>query len=46
MNTTIVDADAHVTEPPDLWERYIDPEYRHLAMQLTKDDQGLGIPFG
>ena len=41
MNTKIVDADAHVTEPPDLWERYIDPEYRHLAMQLTKDDQGL-----
>ena len=40
MNTTIVDADAHVTEPPDLWERYIDPEYRHLAMRLTKDDQG------
>ena len=41
MNAKIVDADAHVTEPPDLWERYIDPEYRHLAMQLTKDDQGL-----
>ena len=23
-----VDADGHVLEPPDLWERYIDPQYR------------------
>jgi len=41
MNARVVDADAHVTEPPDLWERYIDPEYRHVAMRLTKDKDGL-----
>ena len=46
MNTTIVDADAHVTEPPDLWERYIDPEYRHLAMPVDEGRPGTGIPFG
>jgi len=21
----VIDADGHVIEPPDLWERYIDP---------------------
>ena len=46
MNAKVVDADAHVTEPPDLWERYIDPEYRHLVMRLMKGRPGTGIPFG
>lgn len=36
-----VDADGHVLEPPDMWERYIDPEHRDLAMRITKDDEGL-----
>ena len=27
----VVDADAHVIEPGDLWERYIAPEYRDRA---------------
>jgi hypothetical protein len=27
----IADSDMHVIEPPDLWERYIDPRYRHAA---------------
>ena len=27
----VVDADGHVLEPPDLWERHIDPEFRHQA---------------
>lgn len=25
------DSDMHVFEPPDLWQRYIDPAYRHVA---------------
>ena len=25
------DSDMHVMEPPDLWQRYIAPEYRHAA---------------
>jgi len=24
----IFDSDMHIMEPPDLWERYIDPEFR------------------
>jgi predicted TIM-barrel fold metal-dependent hydrolase len=27
----IADSDMHVLEPPDLWQRYIDPAYRHAA---------------
>jgi len=27
----VLDSDMHVMEPPDLWQRYIDPEYRHAA---------------
>ena len=27
----ICDSDLHVMEPPDLWERYIDPAYAHAA---------------
>jgi predicted TIM-barrel fold metal-dependent hydrolase len=25
------DSDMHIFEPPDLWQRYIDPAYRHVA---------------
>ncbi len=27
----IADSDMHIFEPPDLWQRYIDPAYRHAA---------------
>src|SRR5215467_15780778 len=27
----VADSDMHVLEPPDLWQRYIDPAYRHAA---------------
>lgn len=27
----IADSDLHVMEPPDLWQNYIAPEYRHAA---------------
>jgi predicted TIM-barrel fold metal-dependent hydrolase len=27
----IADSDMHVLEPPDLWQRYIDPAWRHVA---------------
>ena len=37
----VADADMHVFEPADLWQRYIAPEYRHAApvgMQELKRD--------
>ena len=27
----VADSDMHVMEPPDLWQRYIAPEWRHAA---------------
>ena len=36
-----IDADGHVLEPPDLWERYIDPAFRDRALRIRSDDQGL-----
>ena len=27
----VFDADSHVVEPPALWEKYRDPEYRTLG---------------
>ncbi|MEE8164775.1 MAG: amidohydrolase family protein [Myxococcota bacterium] len=35
-----IDADGHLLEPPDLWDRYIDPKYRDRAMHIRKDDEG------
>lgn len=36
-----VDADGHVLEPPDLWERYLEPRYRDRALRIVIDDDGL-----
>ncbi len=36
-----VDADGHVLEPPDLWERYLEPKYRDRALRIKKDERGL-----
>src|SRR3954454_5063744 len=27
----VFDSDMHIMEPPDLWERYIDPEFTEIA---------------
>ena len=36
-----VDADGHILEPPDLWERYLEPKYRDRALRFVLDDDGL-----
>ena len=36
-----VDADGHILEPPDLWERYLEPRYRDRALRFVLDDDGL-----
>ena len=36
-----VDADGHILEPPDLWERYLDPQFRDRPLRILKDDRGL-----
>jgi len=36
----VVDADGHILEPPDLWERYLEPAYRERALRIRTDDDG------
>jgi predicted TIM-barrel fold metal-dependent hydrolase len=36
-----VDADGHILEPPDLWETYLEPQYRDRALRIVLDDKGL-----
>ncbi|MFN0090725.1 MAG: amidohydrolase family protein [Acidimicrobiales bacterium] len=36
-----VDADGHILEPLDLWQRYIDPKFRDRALKVVMDDDGL-----
>lgn len=36
----IVDADTHVLEPPDIWEKWLPSRYLDKAPKLVKDDDG------
>lgn len=36
-----VDADGHILEPPDLWETYLEPQYRDRALRIVIDENGL-----
>lgn len=38
-----IDADGHILEPPDLWEKYIDPKYRDRAIRIRTDRDGLEV---
>ena len=33
----IIDADSHFMEPLDLWERYIEPQFRSRCLRFAKD---------
>jgi len=35
-----IDADGHVTEPPDLWQQYTDPTFRGRAPRFVTDADG------
>jgi predicted TIM-barrel fold metal-dependent hydrolase len=36
----VIDADGHVLEPPDLWECYVDPEWRDRAIRVARGADG------
>jgi uncharacterized protein len=40
MKYDVVDADGHVLEPVDLWERYMDPKYRDTCPKLLATADG------
>ena len=35
-----VDADGHVLEPRDTWQKYLEPELRDIAIRIEQDDEG------
>ena len=36
-----VDADGHVLEPPDLWDRHLEPRFRDRPLGIRRDADGL-----
>jgi predicted TIM-barrel fold metal-dependent hydrolase len=36
----VVDADGHILEPLDLWDKYIEPKFRDRAPRIVKGDNG------
>jgi len=40
MRHRIIDADQHVIEPPDLWDRWLPKRYHDRAPKLVKDEDG------
>lgn len=43
MEYNVIDADGHICEPPDLWERYIEPKYRDSCPKLIVLEGGAEI---
>src|SRR5262249_61621322 len=39
----LVDADGHVLEPPDLWERHLDPQWRPRAIRVRRGADGRDV---
>jgi uncharacterized protein len=36
----VIDADGHILEPPDLWEKYLEPKYRDRAVRIRVGEDG------
>ena len=36
-DSLLIDCDGHILEPPDLWEQYIDPQYRDRTLRIRVD---------
>lgn len=36
----ILDADGHVVEPPDMWEKYLEAKYKSRAPRMIRDTDG------
>lgn len=42
----VVDADGHVIEPWDVWERFLAPEFRGVAPKVSRQYPGVAEPNG
>jgi len=41
----VFDADSHVVEPPALWEKYLEPEYRSLGRHALWRQEGRTVAY-
>ena len=41
----VFDADSHVVEPPALWEKYLEPEYRPLGRHALWRQEGRTVAY-
>ena len=39
-NELVIDCDGHILEPPDLWEKYLEPKYRDRALKIRVGPDG------
>ncbi|MEW6268795.1 MAG: amidohydrolase family protein, partial [Thermodesulfobacteriota bacterium] len=39
----LIDADSHVLEPPDVWQRYVEPRFRERAVRVVRDADGRDV---
>src|SRR5258708_3501569 len=40
MGELLIDEDGPIIEPPDLWEKYLEPKYRDRAIRIKRGDDG------
>jgi len=38
-----IDADGHVLEPSDTWQRYLEPVFRDRAIRIERDSEGVEV---
>ena len=42
----VMDSDMHILEPADLWDRYMDPQYKGRVQGLTRFNRDLAVSPG
>ena len=40
-NQLIIDADGHILEPVDMWDKYLEEKYRARGIKIKRDDNGM-----
>ena len=41
LDSIVIDCDSHVMEPPDLWEKYLEPKFRDRAIRIAITSVGI-----
>jgi hypothetical protein len=41
-----VDADGHILEPPDLWQKNLEAKFKDRALGVARDEEGVESCLG